>query len=79
MQPTTILARPGIRHSVERQQRELLALKAHLKKTPNERRPCIAKRIADHEAHLAALDAIDDPDYLVACLLAGCDDVRGAK
>lgn len=76
MQPTTILARPGIRHSVERQQRELMSLKAHLKKAPNERRPRLAKCIADHEAHLAALDAIDDPDYLVACLLAGREEVR---
>ena len=79
MQPTTILARPGIRHSVERQQRELMSLKADLRQAPNERRPRLAKRISDHEAHLAALDAIDDPDYLASCLLAGCDDVRGAK
>lgn len=73
---TVILHRPGIAHSVKRQLRVVAELRSEHRSAPEPRRPRIARLIAGHEADLAALDAIEDPEYLAACLLAGAGEVR---
>lgn len=62
MTAAAILARPGVRHSVDRELRTLAELRSTFRSAPGPRRPRLARLIAEHESHLAALAADGDQE-----------------